>query len=756
MAHGVGHIRAQRVGLGQIFAVELLPCQLRQRSAGVQLRLQLRAGAAGGLAGHQRLAAAGGIAGVRRDPCVAALIHHVIALQAGAGHHRLYQHGAQSLPDAAGAGVDVHLSVVLHDELAAPPVGDAHAHAGVLHGAGDTHRVACRHRRVIGGLDGLQRLHKAGGLVHDLAVGQHAAGLYGVAVPDLPRADAHQIGHLVQQRLRAEAGLCHAEAPERAGRRVVGVVGMSLDLKILIGVRPCRVGAGPLQHRSAQRRERAGVGHHAGLHALNDAVFVTAHGELHVKAVALGVDEDGLLPAELHLHRHPRHIGQQCRVMLHGHVLLAAEATAHQHVLHLTVLIVHAQHSRALVHGGVGALVRGQQPHAAVVQRQCHAALRLQERMLRPRRVELLRQHIFRSGNGPRRVPAGDVLVGLHVALLFLEHQRCTGRRRLGGIMHRRQHLVLHLYQLLGGLQRLLIPGAHQRHRVAQIVGQLADADEGGLILLQMAHVDLAGNVLLGQHAHHTLQRLRLGGVDAQDSGAGILAAHRAAVAHAVHIHIVGVLAIAQHLLLHVQPVDAAAHLPVVGSGRGQLPLPENFRRQQDAVNDLHIAGAPADVVADGEGRLLPGGVGVHVQQPLGGDDHAGDAEAALHRARLAEGEGIHLLLPVAEALHRHDGLALQLVRLGNARLGGLAVDKHMAGAAGALAASVFHRGQVQRVPQIADELLILLDDNGLSVHGESGHIVLLPAAGRPAYPKVPEIFSVIIQYFWLSCKSYS
>ena len=182
---------------------------------------------------------------------------------------------------------------------------------------------------------------------------------------------------------------------------------------------------------------------------------------------------------------------------------------------------------------------------------------------------------------------------------------------------------------------------------------QSADGDERILVVLQMADLVFAGDIRRCNDAHDAGQRLGRGGINGQHTGTGILAAHRAAVAHAVHIHIVGVLAVALYLLGHVQTVDTAAHLPVVGGCLGQLALPEDPGRQQDAVDDLHIAGAAA----------------------------AGDAEAALHRARLAEGEGIDLLFPVAETLHREDGLALQLVRLGNAGLGGLAVDEHMAGA---------------------------------------------------------------------------
>ena len=80
MADRIGNIRAQRVSLGQIFTVELLPFQIRQGLSTVQFRLQFLAGTAGGFACHQCLAAAGGIAGIRRDPCVVPLIHNIVTM----------------------------------------------------------------------------------------------------------------------------------------------------------------------------------------------------------------------------------------------------------------------------------------------------------------------------------------------------------------------------------------------------------------------------------------------------------------------------------------------------------------------------------------------------------------------------------------------------------------------------------------------------------------------------------------------------
>ena len=193
-----------------------------------------------------------------------------------------------------------------------------------------------------------------------------------------------------------------------------------------------------------------------------------------------------------------------------------------------------------------------------------------------------------------------------------------------------------------------------------------------------------------------------------QDPGPGIGGADGGGVQHAVHVHVVGINARSGDLLLHVHPGHPGPQGPIGGDLR-HLSGPEQLRRQQDGVDDLHIAGTPADVVADGEGRLLPGGVWIPVQKGLGAHHHARDAEAALNRPGLAEGVCINLFFKVRQALYSEDALPLQLVRLGNARPGGLAVDQHCAGAAGPFAASVLHGGQPQIVPQEADQLLVFL-----------------------------------------------
>jgi len=231
-----------------------------------------------------------------------------------------------------------------------------------------------------------------------------------------------------------------------------------------------------------------------------------------------------------------------------------------------------------------------------------------------------------------------------------------------------------------------------------------------------------AGDVRRRQDADHAGQGLGLLRMDGQHPCTGVLAADGAAVEHPVQIDVIRVLAGAGDLFLHVYPVDPAAYLPVHRCLR-QLALPEAFCRQQDPVDDLHIAGAAADVVADSKGRLLPAGIRVRVQQRLGGDHHAGDAEAALNGPRLAKGPCVDLLFPIGKTLHRDDGLSLQFIRLGDTGLGGLTVNEHCAGAAGALAASVLHRGQAQLVSQEPQQLLIFLSGYRFAVYRKNSHV---------------------------------
>ena len=135
----------------------------------------------------------------------------------------------------------------------------------------------------------------------------------------------------------------------------------------------------------------------------------------------------------------------------------------------------------------------------------------------------MLGNDILRLGDRTIGIAALDVLVCLHVVLVLFKHQRGVLRLGLFNAADSGQYFILHLHQVAGAIGGLHIHSADQGNTVAQIVGDLTHTDQRRLILLNMTHIHLAGNVLLGQHSHHALQRLRLGGVDGQHTGTGVL-----------------------------------------------------------------------------------------------------------------------------------------------------------------------------------------------------------------------------------------
>ena len=170
-------------------------------------------------------------------------------------------------------------------------VRNAHADSGVLHGTGD----ACVRILVDNVFDCLQCLCQSCGVIHNLSVGKFLSRPYGVAVADLPRGDSHFLRHQCQNHLQPETALGHAKPPERACRWIVCIVRPAFDLKILVIVRTCRMGTGPLKHGSPEGRIGSGVRDDTCLHSLNDSIIVTSHGKFHIHRVTLRMDQNALV-----------------------------------------------------------------------------------------------------------------------------------------------------------------------------------------------------------------------------------------------------------------------------------------------------------------------------------------------------------------------------------------------------------------------------------------------------------------------------
>ena len=252
-------------------------------------------------------------------------------------------------------------------------------------------------------------------------------------------------------------------------------------------------------------------------------------------------------------------------------------------------------------------------------------------------------------------------------------------------------------------------------------MGNIADGDHGVPVLFQVAHLVLSGNIGGRKDPHHTGQCLGRFGIDGKDSGSGMGRTDGGGVDHALHVHVVGILAVAQDLFPDVDAFHRLADGPV-GLFLRNHTAALDLGSQQHGLEDLHIARTAADVVFDGLFAVFFRGIGVLIQQGLGAQDHAGNAEAALDRTCRAVGVGIELLFKFRQAFHGDDGFSFQFVGLLNTGADRFAVHQHGAGAAGTFAAAVLDGCESQFVPEVTHEPGILRYGDGFAVDGECCH----------------------------------
>ena len=481
--------------------------------------------------------------------------------------------------------------------------------------------------------------------------------------------------------------------------------------------------AGALEHRAAQRRVGAGIKVDLAVQAGKVALGVATQRKGAVHGVALGMERERLGAGELALHRTLELIGSKRGQVLDGHVLLAAKAAAHEHGLddHALGLVVPAKHVGALFARVVGALV-GRLHLDTVLVREGHGALGLQEGMLGKGRGKALRHGKRALGQRLGGIAARHVTALAHVVLEL--HGIAKGKeavvqaRRVGGpcldnVTHGLQRLVVDLHELLGLLECRLVLGNHQHDGVAHAAGDIALGDHDVPVLDKVA--DLVDRHVLGaQDAHHAGQGLGLGGVDGEHAGARILGAHGAGIGQARLIElvdVVGILALTEHLLTHVDTEGALAHAVVVAALQVLVNLlfaTEHRSGQRNALDDLLVAGAAADVAADGVLDLFLGGLGILGDKRRTRHNHAGDAKAALHGAHGAKGVHKGLAHVLGQTLDGHDVAAGGKGGGQHARLHSRTVHVDGAGAAGALGAAVLGGVDVQVVAQVAQQRLVL------------------------------------------------
>ena len=493
--------------------------------------------------------------------------------------------------------------------------------------------------------------------------------------------------------------------------------------------------AGAFEHRAAQRRVGTGIKVDLAVQAGKVALGVATQRKGAVHGMTLGMERKRLGTRELALHRTLELIGGERGQVLDGHVLLAAKTATHEHGLddHTLGLVVPAKHMGALFARIVGALV-GRLHLDAILVREGNGALGLQEGMLGKGRGKALRhgECALRQrlgGVAARHVTAlAHVVLELHRVAKGKEavvQARGVGSLGLGDIAHGLQRLVINLYELLGLLERRLVLGDHQHNGIAHAAGDIARRDHDVPVLDKVA--DLVDRHVLGaQDTHHAGQGLGLGGIDGEYAGARIFGAHGAGVGQTRLIElvdVVGILALAEHLLAHVDTEGALAHAVIIAALQILVDLlfaAEHRSCQRNALDNLFVAGATADIAANGVLDLFLGGLGVLGDEHRTRHDHAWDTKTALHGAHGAKGVHKGLAHVLGQALDGHDVAAGGKSGGQHARLDGRTVHMDGAGTAGALGAAVLGGMDVQVVAQVAQQRLVLRRRALDAVNGKS------------------------------------
>ena len=228
--------------------------------------------------------------------------------------------------------------IILHDQFHTSCIRNTNADTGIFHCTADPDRFSCRHRCIIIFLDHLQSLHKACGIIYDLAIRKDFSRADRIAVADLPWSDADFICHHIKQGLCRKTGLRYTKSTESSCRRIVCIVSSSLDLKVFVMVRTCCMGAGTFQDRTAKGGKSTCIRSDACFYAHDITIFITAHRHIHIERMTLRMDKERLCSGKFDFDRFLCHISKESCKMLYRHILLTAETAAYKCILHLDLI----------------------------------------------------------------------------------------------------------------------------------------------------------------------------------------------------------------------------------------------------------------------------------------------------------------------------------------------------------------------------------------------------------------------------------
>jgi hypothetical protein len=398
-------------------------------------------------------------------------------------------------------------------------------------------------------------------------------------------------------------------------------------------------------------------------------------------------------------------------VALHGEVLLAAEGAAIADQFHgdaVEVPVEELGDLAAVVEDALPLAIHVKAKLAVALGRNGDGAFRLKEHVVDVLGLVLALDDVLGGGKAGGRIAAGDGGLGKEVALGVKLGR--VGEEGILGAGDGLEDFVLDLDEGGGFAGDALCFRDDDGDGVALVVGLVADGDEDGPVANDEADEAFAGDVGGGEDALDAGDGHGGGGVDGEDAGAGMVAELERGEAHVLHEDVVYILPGSDGELAGAEAVEAGADeaaLVVLGEGAAALDAGDDL----DGVDDLHVAGAAAEVLLERVGDLGAGGFGVGGDEAERADGHAGNAEAALEATGAGEGLGDELAILLGDALEGDDVLAGDLADGEGAGEAGLAVDEDGAAAAvGLRGTAVLGGGDVAFLAEELEERGVLVD----------------------------------------------
>ena len=279
---------------------------------------------------------------------------------------------------------------------------------------------------------------------------------------------------------------------------------------------------------------------------------------------------------------------------------------------------------------------------------------------------------------------------------------------RLFGIDDRLEHLVLDLDRRGRGARRRARGRRHCREHVADVSSRLALGHQNGPVVVDRTDIAFAGDVGRKDDLNHSVDRLGLRDVDPFDHRPRMLREPHGPVEHVLHRHVVDERLLAERELEGFVLRRPGADPPRVVEAWNRAAR-KDASGLLDRVDDLHVAGATAEVAGESLGDLVARGGRVLLEEVLRFDDDAGRAESTLGCPGCCERKGERLSIVVGQTLEGDDLLAGEARRGGRARHPCLAVDDDRARSAVTLRLAAVLGGQeAEPVTQRVQESLVV------------------------------------------------